>query len=363
MNIPFTDLQSQYQEAKVDIDAAIQDCIDRNSFITGPDVVHFEKTIADYVGAEDCASTGSGTMALQVALKAIELQPGDEVITVSHTFVSTVEAIVNVGATPVMVDVDEHYLIDIDKIESSITNRTRAILFVDLLGQTPDIDRLRSIADQHGLYLIADAAQSFGAKHKQRRVGGLVDLTCISFNPVKNLGAMGDAGCITGRKDLIARARMYRDHGRNTKFVFETVGYNARIDNIQAAVVLAKLPYLDSWLEQRRTICYRYNQELSDTVTTPITPNNNEHSFHVYCIEVDDRDGLQAYLNDAGIKTNIHYPVPCHLQPAFKYLHNKALPKTENAVKRILSLPCYHSLTNDQQSYIIKKIKQWKSTQ
>jgi len=363
MNIPFTDLQSQYQEVKADIDTAIQDCINRNSFITGPDVVHFEKTIAEYTGAEDCASTGSGTMALQVALKAIDLKPGDEVITLSHTFVSTVEAVINVGAKPIMIDIDEYYLIDVEQIESNITERTRAILFVDLLGQTPDVDRLKSIAKKHNLYLIADAAQSFGAKYKGQRVGSLVDLTCVSFNPVKNLGAMGDAGCVVGRPDLVARARMYRDHGRNTKFVFETVGYNARIDNIQAAVVLAKLPYLDSWLEKRRTICHRYNAELSGIVETPKTLPHNEHSFHVYCIQTDNRDELKLYLEDAGIKTNIHYPVPCHQQPAFEYLNNTPLPRTERAVNRILSLPCYHSLTNEQQSYIIDTIKQWKATQ
>lgn len=363
MNIPFTDLHSQYLEAKASIDSAIQDCINRNSFITGPDVTHFEKTISEYVGAEDCASTGSGTMALQVALKSIELNPGDEVITVSHTFVSTVEAIINVGATPVMIDIDDYYLIDVDLIEKNISNKTKAILFVDLLGQTPDIEKLKEIANRHNLYLIADAAQSFGAKYKNSRVGSLVDLTCVSFNPVKNLGAMGDAGCVTGRKDLIERARMYRDHGRNTKFVFETVGYNARIDNIQAAVVLAKLPYLDSWLEKRREICHRYNKELKNIVVIPKTMPNNEHSFHVYCIETDRRDDLRKFLDDSGIKTNIHYPIPCHMQPAFEYLNTPVLEKTEQSVSRILSLPCYHSLTNDQQTYIIDKIKEWKSKQ
>ena len=198
--IPFTDLKSQYLEAKEDIDAAIQYCIDGSHFITGPVTDNFERLMTDYTGAEACASTGSGSTALLCALLACDIGKGDEVITTAHTFVSTAEAILQAGATPVFVDIDAYFLLDVNKIEEAITPNTRAILFVDTYGQTPDIDKLKEIATKHGLRLIEDAAQSFGAKYKGQRVGNLVDLTCFSFNPVKNLGAMGDAGAITASK-------------------------------------------------------------------------------------------------------------------------------------------------------------------
>jgi dTDP-4-amino-4,6-dideoxygalactose transaminase len=364
MNIPFTDLKSQYTEAKIDIDCAIQDYIDRSSFITGPDVEKFEKIIANYCGAEDCAATGSGTTALQVALKSCNIGPGDEVITTSHTFVSTVEAIINVGAIPIMIDIDDYYHMDIDQIENKINAKTRAILYVSLYGQTPDVDRFRQLADQHGLYLIEDGAHSFGGEYKGRRVGSLADLTCISFNPVKNLGAMGDSGCVTGRTDLIKECKTYRNHGRNTKFVFEKIGYNARIDNIQAAVILAKLPYFDRWLKEKNRICERYNQELSEIVTIPKTaPYTTRHGYYVYVIETDNRDSLREFLKKRGIGTNLHYPIPNHMQPCFQYLNNAPLPRLEATIGRILSIPCYHSLTDDQQTYIINSIKEWKSLQ
>lgn len=366
MNIPFTDLKAQYNECRQEIDAAVQDIFDRTSFITGPDVDRFEKTMIDYTGAEDCASCGSCTTALAIALKACDIKSGDEVITVSYTFVSTVESIVNVGAVPVLVDIDDYFTIDVEHVRDSITDKTRAIIFVDIYGQCADIEQLVSIAKENNLYLICDAAQSFGARWKEHRVGGIpgVDLTCVSFNPVKNLGAHGDAGCILGRKDLIEKCRMYRDHGRNTKFVYETVGYNARIDNIQAAVVAAKLPTLDIWLDLRRRICDRYNCELEGIVTTPKTAVNNEHSWHIYCIQTENRDSLKKYLNDKGIGTNMHYPIPCHQQPAFEkyYWTTRPLFKTENAVKKILSIPCYHNLSWSNQTYIINQIKGWHDT-
>lgn len=364
MNIPFTDLKAQYQECKQDIDTAVQDIFDRTSFITGPDVDCFERLLTEYTGADDCSSTGSCTTALAIALKACGIGLGDEVITVSHTFVSTVESIVNVGAIPVLADINKYYTIDTNQVKQSISDRTRAIIYVDLYGQSGDVEQLIDIAKQAGVYLICDAAQSFGARWKEHRVGGIpgVDLTCVSFNPVKNLGAHGDAGCILGRKDLIEKCRMYRDHGRNTKFVYETVGYNARIDNVQAAVVAAKLPYLDAWLDKRRSICERYNRELEGVVQTPATAEYNQHSWHVYCIQTDNRDDLREYLKSKGVGTNLHYPIPCHQQPAFKNLYWSVAPltNTENSTPRILSLPCYHNLTNEQQTYIIDCIKQWK---
>jgi dTDP-4-amino-4,6-dideoxygalactose transaminase len=363
MKIPFTNLHSQYIELKTNIDNAIQDCIERNSFISGPDVSFFENSIADYVGAEDCASTSSGTMSLLIALKAIGIEPGDEIITVSHTWVSTIESIVNVGAIPVMIDIDQYYLLDQTQIKSAITNKTKAILYVDLYGQTPDVDTLRSVANQHNLYLIADSAQSFGAKYKNQHIGNLADLTCVSFNPVKNLGAFGDAGCILGKKDLVDCARVYRDHGGKSKYIFDKVGYNARIDNIQAAILLAKLPRLKDWIDGRNVIAENYNKCLSGYVETPLTMKNNSHGYHVYCIQTDNRDDLKLFLEQNGVSTNIHYPKPCHVQPAFSSYSKNNLPITEGISNRILSLPCFHNLTLEQQNYIIDNIKKWKDNQ
>jgi dTDP-4-amino-4,6-dideoxygalactose transaminase len=354
MNIPFTDLQSQYKEAKIDIDAAIAHTIATNSFITGPDVVKFETTLAQYLGAPAAASTGSCTTALQVALKACGVSNGDEVITTSHTFVSTVEAIVNVGAEPVMVDIDAYYQLDADAVEAAITPRTTAILAMDAYGQSCNIHRLREIADRHGLKLINDSAHSFGGA-----IMNVADLNCFSFNPIKNFGAMGDAGAVVGKPELIERARMFRDHGRNTKFVFEEVGYNARIDNLQANILLAKLPYLKEWNEGRKRVAARYDAALNYVTKIPKKSGHSDHVYYVYVIEVEDRDILAAYLKECGIATNIHYPIPCHLQPAFSK-YNVSLPNCKMASKRILSLPCYHTLTEAQQDYIINKIWEWR---
>jgi dTDP-4-amino-4,6-dideoxygalactose transaminase len=354
MNIPFTDLQSQYQEAKNEIDAAIAHTIATNSFITGPDVIKFETTLADYLGVPAAASTGSCTTALQVALKACGIGSGDEVITTSHTFVSTVEAIVNVGATPVMVDIDEYYHLSPHKLEKYITPKTKAILAMDAYGQSCDIHAFRYYADEFGLKLINDSAHSFGSA-----IMNVADLNCFSFNPIKNFGAMGDAGAVVGRADLVERCRMFRDHGRNTKFVFEEVGYNARIDNLQANILLAKLPYLKEWNEGRKRVAARYDEALSNVVTIPKRSKVSDHVYYVYVIETDNRDNLAAYLKEHGIATNIHYPIPCHLQPAFAQ-YNVSLPNCERASKRILSLPCYHTLTETQQDYIINKIWEWR---
>ena len=240
--IPFVDLYSQYEELQSEIDHAISDIIRRSDYITGPTVEKFEKAICDYTGAEDCASIGSGTNALTCALKALGIGPGHQVMTVGHTFVSTTESIVNVGATPVFVDIDDFYHLDTSKMQ--LTDTLKAILFVDLYGQTPDIDQIKKFAKQFNLHVIEDAAQSFGSEYKGKKVGSLVDLTCFSFNPVKNLGAMGDAGAVTGSKHLIDKVRMFRDHGRKTKFEYDTVGFNARIDNLQAVVIQTKLKKL-----------------------------------------------------------------------------------------------------------------------
>ena len=355
--ISFTDLQSQYQECKREIDAAIEHCLRNNSFITGKDTKIFEEEMVAYTGAEACAACGSGTTALQIALKACGIGPGDEVITVSHTFVSTPEAVCTVGATPVFCDVDPKTgLIDIEQAEGLMTTRTKAILWVDLYGQTPDVDRLVRLCHEWGIFAIADAAQSFGYTYNGRRVGSLADLTCISFNPVKNLGAIGDAGCVTGRKDLVDLARMYSNHGRNSKYDYEYLGYNARIDNVQARVVQAKLPYLQGWLDRKYEIAQYYTNELKSTYNTPTEHTWGQHSYYVYVLEHEERDLVRHLLERAGIQTNIHYANPAHRTAAFAPW-TKSLPVTEKLSDTIFSIPVYPHLTDDQVEYIAKTVK------
>ena len=357
IKIPFVDLYPQYEELQSEIDLAIRDIIAKSDFITGPTVEKFEKAICEYTGAEDCASIGSGTNALVCALKALGIQPGHQVMTVGHTFVSTTEAIVNVGATPVFVDIDEFYHLDVSKLQ--LTDTLKAILFVDLYGQTPDIDKIKDFAKKFNLSVIQDAAQSFGSEYKGKKVGSLVDLTCFSFNPVKNLGAMGDAGAVTGSKELIDKVRMYRDHGRKTKFEYDTVGYNARIDNLQAVIIQTKLKKIDEWLDKKREICRRYTKYLNGIVGCPLEAPWSKHTYYVYVIETPEgtRDRLQQFLRDKGIATNIHYKHPTHKTKAFD--DGTSLPRTEYVCDNILSLPCYHTLPEHHQDYIINAIKEF----
>ena len=358
IKIPFVDLYPQYEELQSEIDLAIRDIITRSDYITGPTVEKFEKAITDYTGAEACASIGSGTNALVCALKALDIGPGHQVMTVGHTFVSTTEAIVNVGATPVFVDIDEFYHLDVNKME--LTDTLKAILFVDLYGQTPDIDKILNFAKQFNLKVIEDAAQSFGSEYKGKKVGSVADLTCFSFNPVKNLGAMGDAGAVTGKKEYIDKVKMYRDHGRKTKFEYDSVGYNARIDNIQAVVIQTKLKKIDDWLDKKREICRKYTKELKGIVKCPKEAPWSKHTYYVYVIETPEgtRDKLQEYLKQKGIGTNIHYKFPTHKTKAFKD-YTTQLEKTEFICKNILSLPCYHTLPEHHQNYIIKCVKEF----
>jgi len=360
IKIPFVDLYPQYEEIQSEIDLAIKDVITRSDFITGPTVDKFEKAICDYTGAEDCASIGSGTNALVCALRALDIGTGDTVWTVGHTFVSTTEAIVNVDARPEFIDIDQFYHLDIENIPEFDPNcPPAAILFVDLYGQTPDIDKMKEFANKYKIKLIEDAAQSFGAEYKDKKVGSLVDLTCFSFNPVKNLGAMGDAGAVTGSKKLIDKVRMYRDHGRKTKFEYDTVGYNARIDNLQAVIVQAKLKKIDEWLDKKREICRRYTKQLDGIVKCPKEAPWSKHSYYVYVIETPagTRDQLQKFLKDKGIATNIHYKYPTHKTKAFK--DGTVLRRTEYVCNNIVSLPCYHTLPEHHQDYIIKAIKEF----
>ena len=370
--IGFTNLKAQYQECKEDIDAAVQHVWDTNNFITGNtnfDITSgsyrdiLEQRLMEYTGAENVAACGSGTTAIHIALKAIGVGPGDEVIVPSHTFVATPEPIALLGADIVFVDIDNYYHANTKHIEGSITEKTKAILFVDIYGQTPDIDKFVYLKERYGLYLIEDMAQAFGAEYKGHKTGAIpgVDLATVSFNPVKNLGAMGDAGAVFGTYDLIEEAKIYRDHGRRERWVYHEIGYNCRIDNVQAAILCAKLPYVDKWMDKKREICRRYNEELKDIpgiiqIAHEVPWGLN--TFYVYNIQVEHRDELIGYMDKNGVSTNIHFRYPVHASPAFAKW-TKTLPVTESVAKNIISLPSSQHLTEEQQSYIIENIKEF----
>lgn len=357
MKIPFTNLYQQYLDCKVEIDTAIEQTIASSSFITGLDVTRFETVIADYVGAQDCASVGSGTMALVCSLKAAGIGPGHEVITTPHTFVSTTEAIVTVGATPVFVDIDpDTHLIDLKLLTDAITDQTGAVLFVDIYGQCPDLDQLRDICNQHKLIMIQDAAHSFGATWRGSRIGSQADYTCFSFNPVKNLGAMGDAGCVTGSKINMDRVRVFRDHGRTSRYEFSEIGYNARIDNMQSNIVLAKLPYLQGWIAKKRYIADRYSDALQSFVKIVKQNPDVGHGHYVYVIQTDKRDALKLHLEGCGIATNVHYATTTHTQPAFGTWY-RSCPIAEHTVQQILSLPSWYGLSDCEIDFVIGSVK------
>jgi len=359
MKITFTNLHQQYLDCKSEIDQAIATTIASSSFITGLDVTVFEETLAKYVGAESCASTGSGTTALICSLKAAGIGPGDEVLTTPHTFVATTEAIAIVGANPVFVDIDpDSHLIDLDKLEAKITDKSRAVLFVDIYGQCPDLLRIRKICDRYNLVMIEDAAHSLGTTWHGKTVGSQADYTCFSFNPVKNLGAMGDAGCVTGPKVNMDRVRVFRDHGRTSRYEFSELGYNARVDNMQANIVLAKLPKLVEWIERKRKICERYDSELGSLVKTIQHEPGVGHGYYVYVIQTPRRDALKAHLQQLGIETNVHYATTTHTQPAFSPWYTPC-PVAEQTVKEILSLPCWYSMSDQQVEYVINGVKEF----
>lgn len=359
MKIPYTNLHQQYVDCKWEIDRAIEETIATSQFITGPYVNSFETALAEYTGAEACASTGSGTTALVCSLRAAGIGPGDEVITTPMTFVATTEAIAIVGATPVFVDINpETYLIDVDTIEQYISDRTRAVLFVDLYGQSPDLHRIRAICNEHGLVMIQDSAQSLGNLYRGKHVGTVADYTCVSFNPVKNLGAMGDAGCVLGNETNMGYVRAYRDHGRSDRYSYNHIGYNARIDNLQANIVRAKLPYLNTWLERKREIAQFYTDNIT-TVDVPRVEPGNDHTYYGYVVRTNRRDELKQHLAELGIETNIQYATTTNTQPAYQEWYTEC-PRAELAVKEILSIPCWYSLTTQQVRYIVQAINTFK---
>ena len=359
-DIPLVDLKSQYATIRDEVRQAIDEVLDSMQLTIGPNVRAFDKEWAEYCGTAHAIGVGSGTDALQLAIRACGVSSGDEVITVSHTFFATVEAIVYANARPILVDVEERsMLMDISSVASRITPRTKAIIPVHLYGRTVDLKPLRQLAQDHGITIIEDAAQAHGAlldDGKKAGTGGRVN--CFSFYCSKNLGAYGEAGSITTNDEKLADdLRALREHGQSTRYYHPIVGYNARLDEIQAAILRIKLRHLDEWNARRQTIAARYNEMLAGgDVITPEIPRGGRHVFYCYAIRVPGgrRDALRAFLTERGIGTQIHYPVPIHMQDAAHFLGYRAgeLPVTERVAQEILSLPMYPELTDEQIGYV-----------
>ena len=364
MNIKMLDLSEQYQSMRKEVLAKLDEVMSSSQFILGDNVKQLEADIAKYSGVDYGVGVGNGSDAIHIALQAAGVEAGDEVITTAFTFFATGGAIARAGAVPVYVDIDPlTFNISPAKIEAAITEKTKAIIPVHLYGQMADMEAIKKIADNHQLAVIEDAAQAIGAKQNGKSVGELGTAATYSFFPTKNLGGYGDGGMIvTKDEDLAEKARVIRVHGSKPKYYHHVLGYNSRLDEMQAAILNVKFPYLDKWSHSRRERAAYYtdqlNAKLEGIVQTPVQKNGNYHVFHQYTLRVPKRDELQQYLKEQGIATMVYYPKPLHIQPVFTELGYQEgdLPETEKAAKEALSLPMYPELKQGDQDYVIEKI-------
>ncbi|MCK5760499.1 MAG: DegT/DnrJ/EryC1/StrS family aminotransferase [Candidatus Delongbacteria bacterium] len=363
MKIPLVDLKANYLYIKSEIDSAIQTVIDKTAFVGGDELRSFEKNWSEKCNAKYCTGVANGTSSLEVILRALEIGADDEVICPSHTFAATAEAILMVGAKPIFSEVhDNTALIDPISVEKLITKKTKAIIIVDLYGQPADFYASNKLVENKNITVIQDAAQSHLAKYKGRTVGSYAEVTSFSFYPGKNLGAFGDAGAIvTNNEELHNKMKMISNHGRISKYEHQIPGGNLRMDNLQAAILDVKQKYLPEWTEKRRTAIVKYRESLSDLVEFVYEDENCEAVYHLAVIRTEKRDELLKYLNDNGIGAGIHYPIPLHLQPVFKYLGYKIgdFPISEKIASEIISLPMFPEITNEQIEYIIGKVKEF----
>ena len=392
MNIPLIDLKAQYESLADKLNEATLGILSSANYIMGKTVLDFEKEFANYIGVKHAISVGNGTDALVLALKAMGIGNGDEVITTPFTFFATAEAISAVGATPIFVDVDkETFNIDTTKIEEKITSKTKAIMPVHIFGQSADMDEINEIAKKHNLMVIEDACQAIGGKYKGRKIGSLGDVACFSFFPTKNLGCAGDGGMIVTDNDEIAIiARALRTHGSGEngqkaynllnnieeevqkaegandtvynplKYYNYLIGFNTRLDAIQAAILNVKIKEIDNWNAKRREIVKVYNEALQNNdLVTPVSKDYNEHVYHMYILQSENREEVIEKLKEAGIATGVYYPVPLHLQKVYKNLGYKEgdMPVAEYLSHRTFAIPVYPELTEEQVEYIISKLK------
>lgn len=392
MNIPLIDLKIQYESLADELNKVTLDVLSSANYILGKNVTEFEKEFAEYVGVKHAISVGNGTDALVLTLKAMGIGEGDEVITTPFTFFATAESISAVGATPVFVDVrKDTFNIDTSKIEDKITEKTKAIMPVHIFGQSADMDEINEIAKRHNLLVIEDACQAIGGKYKGRNIGSLGDMACFSFFPTKNLGCAGDGGMIvTDNDDLAIIARALRTHGSGEngqkafnllnnieeevqssegandtvynplKYYNYLIGYNTRLDAIQAAILRVKIREIDKWNARRREVVEQYNEAFKDLdLVTPVCDENNQHVYHMYILQSEDRERILSKLKDKGVATGVYYPVPLHLQKVYKDLGYKEgdMPVSEYLSYRTFAIPVYPELNEKQIKYIIDSIK------
>lgn len=363
-SIPFVDLKAQYDSIKEEIDGAIAAVLEQTAFIGGSYVKTFEEEFARYCGVDHCVGVANGTDALFIALKALGVGPGDEVITVANSFVATSEAIRMAGAQVVFVDIDPRtYNIDVNRIEEKITPKTKALLPVHLYGQPADMEPIRSIARKHGLFVVGDAAQAHGAEYRGAPIAKLADITCFSFYPGKNLGAYGDAGAlVTDNPEWATTARMWANHGRTKKYDHDFEGVNSRLDGLQAAILSVKLRHLDDWTERRRQVAAWYTEALAGgPVVAPAELDHVRAVYHLYVIRVpnSERDVLQEHLKAAGVSTGIHYPIALPQLNAYRYLEHgrEEFPNAVNAAQEILSLPMFPELDRERVRFVASSVR------
>jgi dTDP-4-amino-4,6-dideoxygalactose transaminase len=362
MQIKYLDLQAQYHSIKPEIDAAIQNVLESSTFVLGPSVAEFEKNFAAYCETGFCAGVNSGTSAVLLALRALGIGPGDEVVTTANTFVATIAAIAYTGARPVLVDADPNTRnIDPELISMAISPKTRAIMPVHLYGRIADMEPILRVAANHGLPVVEDSAQAHGARYKGKRAGSIGTIAAFSFYPGKNLGAYGEGGAVTTSDPKLDKAvRVLRDHGSEKKYHYDMIGYNARLEGMQGAILNVKLRHLDKWNQERRRVGLSYNKHLQGVpVKTPGVHQDHDQVYHVYVIETPRRDELHKYLADHGVPTIMHYPVPVHVQKAFDHLGYREgdFPVTEKLCREVLSLPIYPEMNEEQIAFVAATIK------
>ncbi len=368
LNVPLLDLKAQYQTIKKEIDEALAKVVESQYFILSPEVGSLESEIAEYTGVPYAVGVASGTDAIVLALKALDIGPGDLVITTPFTFFATTESVSVLGAEPAFVDIDpETYNIDPAKVEEFIAGadkatreRIKAVIPVHLYGQCADMTRIMEIAGRYGLKVIEDGAQAIGALHKGKKAGSFGHAGCFSFFPSKNLGGFGDGGMVVSSDaELIDRIKKLRVHGSREQYVHEEIGYNSRLDSLQAAILRVKLKKLDGWFKGRQAIAEKYNEAFAPLgIGVPRVREGNVHTYHQYTIAVDDRDELIRRLKDNGISARVYYPVPLHLQPCYRGLGYSigSLPISEKMAEKVLSLPAYPELTDDKVEYVIRAV-------
>lgn len=366
MKVPIMNIGFQYEQLKENIDKIMGEIVRSSRFILGEETKKFEQEICDYCNTKYAIGVGSGTDALILSLTASGIGAGDEVITSPFTFVATAEAISRVGAKPVFVDIDPRtYNINPAKIEEAITPDTKAIIPVHLYGNPCDMDSILKITGAYKLKVIEDAAQAIGTTYDKRKIGSFGNAGCISFYPGKNLGAFGDGGMvITNEEDIAKKIRLLRAHGTTSKYHHSIIGFNSRLDNIQAAILSIKLRKLDEWTEKRRELANRYNSAFKDIVAIPAEENRGKHVYHLYVIRAkkeEDRDGLLNFLKENGVESRVYYPLPLHLQECYKGLGCKKgdFPESEKVAGETLALPIFPELKKEEQDFVIETVKKY----